>query len=229
MPERSGNIWATSTHDVNSDHQCKIRPLRHLLVRTWPALGSLLVPLLLLLLVTVPPAAAMKKNALRAEASDAIKAWKMLEQQGLSDPLPEPLANRIEQLKGLLGRIAAQFDAQGKSAQTKQLRKYIGSMALALDPPPPPLLPLPPPPPPPPPAFDGGHLDLSALGQDRGYVDLRQPQVAATVKLIQPAGGPLPPRPAPVVASASSGESWLTAAIPMDNPYCNCKLTRVLQ
>ena len=23
------------------------------------------------------------------------------------------------------------------------------------------------------------------------------------------------------------GESWLTAAIPMDNPYCSCKLTRV--
>ena len=23
-------------------------------------------------------------------------------------------------------------------------------------------------------------------------------------------------------------ESWLTAAIPMDNPYCSCKLTRVL-
>ena len=25
-----------------------------------------------------------------------------------------------------------------------------------------------------------------------------------------------------------AGESWLTAAIPMENPYCSCKLTRVL-
>ena len=26
----------------------------------------------------------------------------------------------------------------------------------------------------------------------------------------------------------TTGESRLTAAIPMDNPYCSCKLTRVL-
>ena len=27
--------------------------------------------------------------------------------------------------------------------------------------------------------------------------------------------------------SHCSSPSWLTAAIPMDNPYCSCKLTRV--
>ena len=28
-------------------------------------------------------------------------------------------------------------------------------------------------------------------------------------------------------AALPAGESWLTAAIPMENPYCGCKLTRV--
>ena len=27
--------------------------------------------------------------------------------------------------------------------------------------------------------------------------------------------------------SSACGESWLTAAMPTDNPYCSCKLSRV--
>ena len=30
-----------------------------------------------------------------------------------------------------------------------------------------------------------------------------------------------------VILPPSCGESWLTAAIHMENPYCSCKLTRV--
>ena len=29
------------------------------------------------------------------------------------------------------------------------------------------------------------------------------------------------------IPKSESGESWLTAAIPTENPYCSCKLTRV--
>ena len=34
------------------------------------------------------------------------------------------------------------------------------------------------------------------------------------------------PENAPVVMWSNGGESRLTAAIPMDNPYCSCELTR---
>ena len=53
------------------------------------------------------------------------------------------------------------------------------------------------------------------------------PAAATPAAPAQIVGAPVAAAGASATTVAAAGESWLTAAIPMDNPCCSCKLTRV--
>ena len=64
--------------------------------------------------------------------------------------------------------------------------------------------------------------DTTERGRQRSVRDQQEAEEAASVKQADvDAGEPL------AYSRNPYGESLLTAAIPMENPYCSCKLTRV--